>query len=358
MDILASNYLPLRTNHSTFEKRFDSLIKESEEVDIAVGYISEKSLDELANHIHRKGKPFCNLVIGMHYFERFTHAQYAIAKETEKFLTENNLGTVRLVTSFPYHGKLYSFRYKDGKSKSILGSSNLNNILLHKPVRQYELDLLIDDEKTNMGLKEFMNSLISISPELSSLEINDFKTENNLMLGLAGVKKIEDEKVLFEIVENLIPNKSIEIPLKTSEAAPCSNINAYFGKGRENSSTKIIRQRPWYEVELIVPKEITDLEWYPKAGYPSTESIITVITDDGYEFRCKISGTNSKNFRSVGDLKILGKWLKGRLENAGVLNVNEPVTNETLCKYGRNNILMTPTKQENVWFLDFKPTVK
>jgi hypothetical protein len=355
MNILASNYLPLKTSHSTFEQKFTTLIKESEEVDIAIGYISEKSLDELANHIYKRGKPFCNLVIGMHHFEKFTRAQYAIAKETEKFLTENSLGTVRLVTSFPYHGKLYSFRYQDGKSKSILGSSNLNNILPHKPVRQYELDLLIDDEKTNADLKEFISSLISISPELKNLEITNFKTENNLMLGLAGVKKIEDKRILTEIIENLVTDKSIEIPIKAWETTPLSNINACFGKGRENSSTKIIRQRPWYEVELIVSKKITDLDWYPKAGYHSTESIITVLTDDGYEFRCKISGTNSKNFRSVGDLKILGKWLKGRLENAGVLNVNEPVTNETLQKYGRNNILMTPTKQENVWFLDFKP---
>ena len=78
-----------------------------------------------------------------------------------------------------------------------------------------------------------------------------------------------------------------------------------------------------------------------------------VITDDGWSFTCKVSGDYSKNFRSEKDLKILGKWLKGRLENFGVLKAGEPVTSETLEKYGRNTFTLTKTTEENIWFLDF-----
>ena len=81
--------------------------------------------------------------------------------------------------------------------------------------------------------------------------------------------------------------------------------------------------------------------------------IFDVITDDGWSFKCKVSGDYSKNFRSEGDLKILGKWLKGRLENAGVLKVGDPVTKETLDLYGRNTFTLTKTNKTGIWYLDF-----
>lgn len=71
------------------------------------------------------------------------------------------------------------------------------------------------------------------------------------------------------------------------------------------------------------------------------------------KFKCKVSGDYSKNFRSENDLKILGKWLKGRLENAGALAVGEKVTQETLRRYGRNTFTLTKTKIPNLWYLDF-----
>ena len=54
-----------------------------------------------------------------------------------------------------------------------------------------------------------------------------------------------------------------------------------------------------------------------------------------------------------GDLKILGKWVKGRLESSGILMMGEPVTNEVLEKYGRHNIRMIPTTINEIWYLDF-----
>ncbi len=355
MEILLSNYQPAKFEKQSFDHVFNDLINKSTHLNIATGYVSEKSLDYLADFIHKKGYPYCNLIIGMHFFEKFTYAQYAAAKQLDQFLADNDLGGVKLVTSFPYHGKIYSFKDDKGYRTAIIGSSNLNNILPHKATRQYELDVLINDEETNDNLDVFLDRLNDISPSLSSedLVIDSFKTTNNLMEGLADVKVIQSDEFIQAFKKDLQFEKSIKIPIKTYEMAPQSNINAYFGKGRENKSTSIIKRRSWYEVELIVPKSITDLDWYPKAGYPKTESIIKVLTDDGYQFNCKISGTNSKNFRSVGDLKILGKWLKGRLENAGVLVVDQKVTEDVLAQYGRNHIDLIPTKNPDEWYLDF-----
>lgn len=143
---------------------------------------------------------------------------------------------------------------------------------------------------------------------------------------------------------------SFDIPIKGYEVSPHSNLNVFFGKGREGKNG-LVKPRHWYEVELIVPKEITTRPGYPQSK--TDEAVFRVITDDGWTFSCKVSGDYSKNFRSENDLKILGKWLKGRLENAGVLKVGEPVTKETLEKYGRDTFTLTKTRTKNTWFLDF-----
>lgn len=351
MELLVSNYQPIKTEHQKFNDKFSLLLLESKSVDIAVGYISEDSLEYLADFVHKHKGPECNLVIGMHYFDKFTYAQYAKALEVEKFFKDNQLGSIRLVTKFPFHGKVYSFKKNNGELISLIGSSNLDNINLHQPKIRYEFDLLVDDYLANQEINSFLKSLIDISPRLldPELEISQFKETNDLLEGLAEVKKIVDNDFVSNIKNSIISKKLIKIPLKTFEKAPKSNINACFGKGRK-SKNGIIRDRPWYEVELIVtPKSTRELNWYPKGK----ENVITVITDDGYRFKCKTSGESNKNFRSKGDLKILGKWLKGRLENAGCLKAGQPITSDTLKKYGRDIIFLWPTKRDDIWFMDF-----
>ena len=139
-----------------------------------------------------------------------------------------------------------------------------------------------------------------------------------------------------------------EIPIKDK---PQSNLNVFFGKGRETMSTGVIKPRHWYEAEIIVPKKITSMAGYPQAQ--SSTASFNVITDDGWKFKCKVSGDYSKNLRSEGDLRILGKWLKGRLENAGVLSGIQPVTNQTLQEYGRTSFSLIKTTIPNLWYLDF-----
>jgi len=164
-----------------------------------------------------------------------------------------------------------------------------------------------------------------------------------------GVVKLQQPN-LQEAKANF-SNLSFQIPLKGDESQR-SGLNASFGEGRRNQQGFVI-PRPWYEVELIVPKSITQLPGYPQADPTGNGGSCDVITDDGWEFKCKVSGDYSKNLRSEDDLKIMGKWLKGRLENAGVLKPGERVTDETLRNYGRSSITLTKLNNGNKWFLDF-----
>jgi hypothetical protein len=352
MEFLVSNFPPVKMGSSKFNKKFHSLLKQSTSVDIATGYISERAVDLIKDVIYKNGGPVCNLTIGMHYFEKFTHGQYASAKQMHEFLTANNLGAVKLVTAFPFHGKLYSFKKESNAFASIIGSSNLNNILMHNSSRLYETDIFISDQKINKEINSFIEELSNRSAcHISDIEIVEFKETNDLLTALDGVVKLEPFQL--ESLKNKI-NHAIrfDIPLTTFELAPKSNINAYFGKGREGKNG-IVKSRPWYEVELIVPRQIVDLPYYPKPSSHEKDRRFRVFTDDGYEFQCIVNGSGNKNFRSIGGLTILGKWLKGRLERLGALRTGQPVTKDILDKYGRNSFSLQPTENPDLWFLDF-----
>ncbi|MBW2045511.1 MAG: NgoFVII family restriction endonuclease [Deltaproteobacteria bacterium] len=348
MELLTSNIPPLKTENRDFASCFEELIQQTDHLRIATGYVSADAMTELKKIIEANERPTLELLIGMHYYEGFSRVQYDAAVYLDEFLQDKDMGGVKVATVFKFHGKLYSFQKNNTAFAGILGSSNLNCIL--QGHRNYETDLLV----TDVGVLKQLDALVSqlcnrVGTSLQ--EISEIKIiESNTLL--------EDhdrvEAVAKETLASIWASRSdviFPLPIKGDEA-PNSNLNAFFGRGRVNQRG-FVKPRHWYEVEVIVPKSITDHGKYPKAGYPNRESVITVYTDDGWRFNCKISGQNSKNFRSEDDLKILGKWLKGRLENSGSLKIGEPVTDAVLQHYGRNTIDLIATDDPQIWLLDF-----
>lgn len=347
MDFLFSNYNPLKTSSQTFADSFYSLLPQTDKLDIAVGYITSDSLIELQKAVELNHVQKLNLIIGMHYIEQFTQVEYKSAVKLNEFLHDNGAGEVRLVTPFRYHGKLYSFQKGNKAFAGIIGSNNLSSIVDCQN-RIYESSILINDELLLAKMQGFISDLRNKATEnIANLNINTFKTGNPILEGQDFVSKVSPQE-LAQCLASLTDVK-FDIPIKDT---PQSNLNVFFGKGRETKSTGVIKPRHWYEAEIIVSKAITSLNGYPKAQTDSAS--FDVITDDGWKFRCKVSGDYSKNFRSEGDLRILGKWLKGRLENAGVLSGITPVTAQELQEYGRCNFSMTKTTIPNLWYLDFK----
>ena len=285
----------------------------------------------------------------MHGFDGFTRSQFQAAKYLHEYLRERNAGSVRVATAFKFHGKVYSFMKERIPFAGILGSSNLGSVFDSQ--NHYEADLYVNEPSIVSEINRFITDLSEKAcVPLLDIEPKFIEDINSLLDGHEGVEKPIKEDVIQVIAAKT--GVSFKIPIKTSAEAPHSNLNVFFGRGRENKKG-FVKPRHWYEVELIVPKEITDQPSYPKAGFPDKESIITVYTDDGWKFKCKISGDYSKNFRSADDLKILGRWIKGRLENNGSLKVGESVTEETLKHYGRDNFELAATKDPSIWILDF-----
>lgn len=84
-----------------------------------------------------------------------------------------------------------------------------------------------------------------------------------------------------------------------------------------------------------------------------TGKSFTVVTDDGYSFNLSRQGDYNKNLRSDSNLKILGRWIKGRMENDGALEIGKPVTKETIERFGKSLMVFEETKS-GIWLLSMK----
>lgn len=348
MELLASNFPPVKTKHPTFRDKFLEMLTLSETVNVATGYVSEESIVDLNNLLLINKGPEINLHIGMHLFDGLTQKQFSALTLLGNTLQEHNLGKITVSQTFPFHGKASSFLKGDEILGAIVGSSNLSN-LVGGNHRQYEIDHYINPGNDATELHRLIDELINkTSISFYEAEFNIYQKTDLQLVNHEGVEKVDATRV-SELAKNI--DFTFNIPLKGDEA-PKSNLNTFKGKGRANQQGYEI-PRSWYEVELIVPRNVTDNELYPRADKEGDGGIFNVITDDGWTFDCKVSGDYSKNLRSEGDLKILGKWLKGRLENAGVLQPGELVTDNTLQKYGRASISLSKIKNSDSWFMDF-----
>ena len=351
MSFIFTNLPPLKTKYPSFSEVFYSLIPECTELDIAVGYITADSLAELKQIVaFNDNIKSLNLIIGMHYWDRFTKLEYSAATLLQDFLMEQDKGCVSLVTPFRFHGKMYSFSCGNKPIAGVIGSNNLSSILDSRN-RIYEASAIYRDEKQATDINKFIKQLFRTSTRSLTdcgINENDLKKDMPPLNGIEGVSKFPHEKLVD--VGKTLTNISFELPFvkKRKGVNPQSDLNCYFGKGRKQKSG-LVPARPWYEVEVMVSTEITR-----NNDYPQSKVEFDVITHDGWAFKCYVSGGDGqKSLRSVGDLTILGRWLKGHLENAGVLKVGELVVEDTLVNYGRTSLVLTKTTTPNLWYLDF-----
>ena len=350
MDFLFSNLPPLRTRHPEFASVFYSLIPAAIRMDIAVGYITTDSIAELRQTIaFNKNIEQLNLIIGMHYLDRFTGPEYKAATGLNDFLRAEGRGGVRLVTPFRFHGKLYSYSNASGAFAGIIGSNNLSSIVKNH-TRTYETSAITHEKVHAVKIFDFINQLSADATDnLADCTITAFKKFNPLLDKHENVIKVPNDEQA-DVLSSLTETKFTVPLVKNGHVPEKSNLNVYFGEGRR-SRTGVIKPRHWYETELIIPSTICKDPEYPKKDSPS--AIFDVVTDDGWKFSCRVSGDYSKNLRSEDDLKILGRWIKGRLENQGALDVGSLVTPETFARYGRSDFILTKTTTPNLWYIDF-----
>lgn len=378
MNLLYSNILPLGTDEGqdTIIDTINEQITLCDRIDIAVGYVSRASLDELERLVEQNNIKNICLIIGMYFVEGMPEGSYHTALKLNKKWQESGVGEIRIVKAFKYHGKLYAF-YKDNLPFSaILGSANLGVI---KPEannrRQYELSSITTDKSELSELTQFIDKLKApnISNNIADVVGMPLIHETNTALsGIELVTTVPQSNVDF--YKRCAAYASFLLPLKVpsyderhmddGKHFTKSNVNVCYAAPRSKR-----KSRDWYETQLTVAKEITRIEGYPEKNKP-----FFIITDDGYWFKAHTTSDGNKQFSAVGDELIMGRWLKGRLAAAGLVKpVNDTqadtdrtgmITKEMLQEYGCENLYLKKTGQtaldENgnsldVWMLSFKP---
>lgn len=379
MKLLYSNILPMAISEDqdTIVEAINNQMQLADRVDIAVGYVSRASLEELDVLIEKNNIKNISLNIGMYYIEGMPESSYHTAIRLNKKWQENNIGEIRMIKTFKYHGKLYVF-YKDGKPFSaIIGSANLGVIKLEaNNRRQYEISAITETIAEVEEIAEHVEQLKrpNISTNIALIEGMTLIYEANTALsGIELVTEVPQSNVEFykrctAYVSFLLPLKvpaREERHMDDGKHFTKSNVNVCYAAPRSKR-----KSRDWYETQLTVAKDITRMDGYPEKNVP-----FYIVTDDGYWFKAHTTSDGNKQFSAVGDELIMGRWLKGRLAAAGLVNpVNDTqadtdregmITKEILEEYGCENLYFKKTGQTamdeegtplDVWMLSFKPT--
>ena len=378
MKLLYSDILPLAAEdgQQTIADCFKEQLTKADRLEIAVGYVSRASLEELDELAAKCNIGTVCLNIGMYYIEGMPESSYHTAVKINRKWADAGIGEIRMVRAFKYHGKIYCF-YKDSKPfAAIIGSANLGVLKLEASNRrQYELASLTTDADECREIAEFLNKLKQPSCSAKISDISDMPLifeKNNALSGIELVTEVPPTNV--EFYRRCAAYAAFMLPLKVPATAERhmddgrhftkSNINVCYAAPRSRR-----KSRDWYETQLTVAKEITHIDGYPQKNVP-----FFIVTDDGYWFKAHTTSDGNKQFSAVGDELIMGRWLKGRLVAAGlVAPINDTqkdtdrkgmITKEILQEYGCENLYLKKTGQTaldeegnelDVWMLSFKP---
>ncbi|MBC6829896.1 restriction endonuclease [Corynebacterium sp. LK32] len=313
-------------------------ISKAHAIDIAVGYISETSLKYLQEQIEAHSEVELRLVCGMHASEGMTKSQVTHAKALHNLLQEQGRGGVYLTPKASYHGKLYRFEH-EGFDSAYIGSSNLSGIV-PKYSETFELGVYI--QESPLEINSYWNNVIEpLMRPMHEVDVPIITNERSPMWDVDEAKAVSTSYVANVMASPV--KYTFEIPLKVN---PKSSLNAHMGGDgkRKNKTTGL--NRSWFEGELIVDKGIRT------EGYPKTGTSFTVVTDDGWEFECRISGADGKNLRSKGKLSTFGTWMKSRLIEAGAIEFGELANESTLKRFGRKTMTMRYHSEIDVWSFD------
>jgi len=296
----------------------------AEKVRIASGYISLHTIQAYNSQLENIARLHGNvqLMLGMAFYEGLSVKQYDACLDLHNRLSVYANSGVYVAHGRRYHGKIYDFN-QGSDNKIFVGSSNFSPSGLAGNI---ECTVEIIDSLQKSKVNNFLDHLfINHAEKIDDVVIN---TGSRKVVTLTVNDKYQRLRKHTKVIDTSLPH--LEIDLERIAEKPSSNLNVYFGKGRESPAGKII-PRPWYEIEIISPNNINSLPNYPKGDFEA-------YTDDGLIIPMRTQGDNLKNLRSKDSLQIFGMWLKGKLERAGVLKKYDPVTIDTLREYGNSHL--------------------
>lgn len=377
MRLIYSDMLPVQLKDG--QQSIADCLKEqfsvASEVEIAVGYVSKASLLELDRWVEEAKISHICLTIGMYYIEGMPESSYRTALSINEKWMSKNIGEIRMVKAFKYHGKIYCF-YKDGKPYSaVIGSANLGVMKLEASNRrQFEAAAVTTDVSEIEEISELIRRIQAPNCSANIADIYNMTLIREVNTSLNNIETVDQiPQSQVELYKKYKTEVSFTLPLKVpmfderhmddGKHYTKSNLNVCYAAPRSAR-----KSRDWYETQLTVSKEITRME-----GYPEKKKPFFVATDDGYWFKVHTTSDGNKQFSAVGNELIMGRWIKGRLVAAGLISpVNDTgadadrkgmITQEMLDAYGCDQLVLTKTSQKaldengeelDVWVFSFE----
>lgn len=341
----------LKTNQpgNAFEKEFASSLAQSSRIDICVGYCSIETVRRYrAEMIRAASRGRFRLIIGMYSTQgNFPPKLYAVLTDLHRALSGASAGSGVYVTICDYHGKIYAFDALTPEAAGHpdtagvwLGSSNLSPMGLGGRLEATAKLVDHDDERAAVKYIDFLCSTKAVP-----------------VTGVTLTKPPENaEKTLFRMpYANALPaglalDGKMEIELNV-DRQPQSGLNLCKGIGRKTGLR--FTPRDWYEVEISADIRARSNPLYPKIDNAAHQKKNAVqktsnhcefdafLTDGSHYWRCRLS-TYSDGYKAMGSRPrcLLGQFLKGMLEAAGILHRGETITSDMLEQYGRTGVTL------------------
>ena len=337
----------LFTNESAFGGKFldqfkDDLLSSSGLV-IASGYFGTATIVALESSLLEIGsKGNCQILLGMVYFGGVSEKQlHALTNLDTKLRKENSKNGV-YITKKEYHGKIYKFNNLDGDCKIYLGSSNFSpNGFEYRR----ECNLEVEDLNLKNKINQYLEFLFTDKDTHNLDEIELSRKSRKKAANIGNLEEFLIKPSEYPSSEEIIGSCGIKLRV---DEQPISSLNLFFGRGRKDSNGRY-QPRPWYEIELSATKNEINHEFYPDNRKKTQDKnskegdFIAYTKNNGkfYKLEMKVHGDFGKNISShSGGRSTLGRLLKGKLEQKGLLSIGERVTSEVLSEYGNDTVML------------------
>lgn len=353
----------LFTNHKnlgiSFKEEFEKNLNNSISVKIASGYFGTSTIKRYENELIKIGlSGECKILIGMVFYGGVTAKQKEALEHIHLLLNNHNPDNGIYISISPYHGKIYSFKEEEKPETIYIGSSNFSEEGL---LSRHECSALIENEITKAETSNYLDYLFN--PTLAKpLHQVALTVKSSSTVSIAPSTLLADYEVNVASVPNInLAIGELDIELRVDDQ-PNSSLNLYFEKGRKNANG-LYAPRPWYEIEITSAKKDRNNTFYPPStllpyGKNSRRGeFVAYAEDEGkyYKFDMVVCSDYGKAIftrAESGGRSTLGKFIKGKLEKAGVLQFGDRITSETLSEYGRNYIKFIKITN-SLYFIDF-----
>lgn len=333
-----------------FKAHFLSRLKIAPSLTVATGYFGSSLVEDLESEflaISKRGG--CKILIGMVYHKGLSPKKLKTIKGLDEKLREISPTSGVYISRKEYHGKIYQLG-----EEIFLGSSNLSEFGFSS---RWECMAKIRDEFTQKETGKYLEFLFSHITTSKLCEVD--------LSSRTRVKPTRPSKLLEDYRTNMFPTEPsvghLDIPLRVDDQ-PASSLNLYFDKGRKNK-TGLYAPRPWYEVEITTSENDRNNPHYPKSELKQGSNksrygefwVHIKESNDNFCFKMVVSSDSGKAIASSkesGGRETLGRYIKGKLEAAGVLKHGDRITSDTLDSYGRDSIRLIKLNDQH-YILEF-----